>query len=280
MGQLAWATDIHLDHVDNAGLIAFAEALVQDEPEGVVITGDISESTQLVYHLSAVERVVQRPVYFVLGNHDFWGSSMDRVRDTVKRVCGNSQFLRHLPMLSYVPVSKTTALVGHECWYDAREGDPYGSTFMMNDWFFTEDFINESGGRAFMVKNGRLKNMSQLIEKCQKLSHAGVLHIRNGIAAAIKAKHTRIVVATHFPPFRESHVYNGKVGDDGAQPWYTNKQLGDVMLNAARSYPNVSFTVLAGHTHGAYVGNHAQNLEVRVGHADYGKPMKAGLISV
>ena len=75
MSKFGWATDIHLDFLgdDNKRLIEFAEGLVRESPTGLFLTGDLSVTQKLVYHLSAIERVVQRPIYFVLGNHDFYG---------------------------------------------------------------------------------------------------------------------------------------------------------------------------------------------------------------
>jgi 3',5'-cyclic-AMP phosphodiesterase len=76
MSSYAWATDTHLDFLkdDNQRLIQFAESLVLTNPTGIFLTGDISVASKLVFHLSAIERVVQRPIYYTLGNHDYYGS--------------------------------------------------------------------------------------------------------------------------------------------------------------------------------------------------------------
>jgi len=280
MSKYAWATDIHLDHIDDEGrLVRFAESLVASDPTGVLITGDISNSKTLVYHLSLLERVVQRPVYFVLGNHDYWDGEIEPVRKSMQELTNMSQFLKYMPMSPYVVLTPGTALVGHDCWYDAQCGDPLNSRFMMNDWSMTKDFIQHSGGYSFMSRFHEIRDRASLISQVQKLAHEGVMHIHNGIKLAAR-HHKSIVVMAHYPPFQESHVYNGDVGDDQAQPWYTCKMLGDMLLDAARAYPDVKFTVLAGHTHGFYRGNHAPNLEVNVGGAAYGRPNVARLIEV
>lgn len=280
MTKYAWCTDVHLDHIDrDDALVAFAQSLVTTEPAGVFITGDISNANRLVYHLSVIERVVQRPVFFVLGNHDYYGGEIEPVRKAMRELSNMSQFLKYLPLSPYVALSPSTALVGHDGWYDAHHGNGVRSRFTMSDWVYIKDFIPHSGGASFMRMHGNLRDRDALIAHVRKLAHDGVLHVHNGIKLAARY-HKHVVVLTHYPPFRESHIYGGKVGDDEAQPWFTSKMMGDMLLDAAKAFPNTHFTVLAGHTHGRYHGKHAANLEVRVGGADYGQPQLAGLIDV
>ena len=86
MSKYGWATDVHLDFVknDERKLIAFSESLIKDNPTGIFLTGDISIAKQLIYHLSVIEKVVQRPIYFVLGNHDYYGASTEQVRKAMR----------------------------------------------------------------------------------------------------------------------------------------------------------------------------------------------------
>lgn len=269
MAQYAWATDIHLDFLggDDQRLIQFAESLVAQNPTGVFLTGDLSTARELVYHLAAIERVVQRPIYFVLGNHDYYGSNIQDVRKAMHELTNVSPFLRYLPTMPYQPLSPATAVVGHDGWYDAHYGDGVKSRFRMNDWRAIGDFIQVNGSQA------------TIIEKARKLAHEGVVHVQNGIKQAVRY-HKNIIVLTHFPPFRESHIYEGKIGDDDAQPWFTSKMMGDMLLDASKSFPTHTFTVLAGHTHGRYSGRIAKNLQVEVGGAEYYRPQLQNLIEV
>jgi len=279
MGKYAWTTDCHLDHINQpARLINFFEGLVVNDPTAIVITGDISNASNLVYHLSAMERVVQRPIYFVLGNHDYYSSDIETVRKQMNELNNTSQHLKYLATTSYVPLSAATALVGHDGWYDALNGDALNSRFMMADWVYIRDLVQHSGGRAF-INNGNIMDRSSLISTIRRLASEGVKHMADGIKAAVRY-HKHIVVATHVPPFEESHVFKGKVGDSNAQPWFTSKLCGDMLLSAARAMPNVHFTVLCGHTHGKYDGKVLPNLEVHVGAAEYGSPVLASLVEL
>lgn len=269
MAQYAWATDVHLDFLgaDQNRLIKFAESLVSAGPTGLFLTGDLSTAKQLIYHLSAIERVAQRPIYFVLGNHDYYGADVEQVRKAMRELTNVSPFLRYMPTMPYYALSPATAVIGHDCWYDAQLGDPQGSRFEMTDWDAIGDFRPIRGNRASIITQAR------------KLAHEGVTHIHNGIKAAVRY-HKNIIILTHFPPYAQTHVHEGKIGDADAMPWFTNKFLGDMLLDAAKTFPSHSFTVLCGHTHGKYSGKITENLSVHVGGAEYNKPVLQGLIDV
>lgn len=275
--RYAWASDVHLNClVSSADVVKFANDLVKKDVDGVIITGDISTSGALKHHLELIELAVQRPVYFVLGNHDFWGSNIASVRRQMTELMNSSQFLRYLTATPYVALTKDTALIGHDGWYDGGNGNALTSRFMMVDWYMISDYVKHSGGKEY-VNNGQLKDRKGVIELSQKLSREAIQHVQYGIRAAAQY-HNNLIVCMHVPPFRESHIYRGYVGDSNAQPWFTSREMGEMLTEEACNHPNVHFTVLAGHTHGKFDGKIAHNLEVHVAEATYGSPALASLI--
>ena len=278
MTHFSWATDIHLDHLhDEQQIIDFATSLVKDNPAGVFLTGDISIAPDLVYHLSAIERVVQRPIYFVLGNHDYYNGEIAAVRKQMHELSNMSQFLKYLPETPYVPLSPTTAVVGHDGWYDCGYGNWKTSSFLMTDWMAIKEFAPLSGGRAGM-HSGNF-NRGSIVTLAQKLAHEACVHVQKGIQAAVRY-HKTIIVLTHYPPYAQAHLHRGVPGDDNALPWYTSKLMGDLLTQAAATFPNVSFVVLSGHTHGKTTFQAAKNLVVHVGGAEYGQPQLQSLITI
>lgn len=279
MAFYAWLTDIHLDHLANEDMIVkFAEQVVASSAAGVFITGDISMAPSIVRHLAIMEGVLQRPIYFVCGNHDYYKGDVTSVRKQLKELTNMSSFLKYGPTASYFQLSPNTAVVAHDGWYDCRAGNAYTSNFFMTDWFAIADFVPTSGGRNF-VQGGRVLNRPKLVELAQKLAYEGTMHVHNGIKEAVR-KFSNVVVLTHFPPFAQAHVHQGQPADDNALPWYTNKQMGDMLLDAAKAFPNVKFTVLAGHTHGKAEVQVAPNMTVSVGGAEYGSPQVQRLIDL
>jgi len=265
----AWATDIHLDFLrgDNQRLIQFAESLIANNPTGIFLTGDLSTSRELIFHLSAIEKVVQRPTYFVLGNHDYYGGEVEKIRKQMRELSNVSPFLRYMPTMPYYAVTPGTAVIGHDGWYDAYHGDWKTSNFGMMDWNSIADFYPIRGNKASIVTQAR------------KMALEGVTHVHNSIKQAVRY-HRNIIILTHFPPFKESHIHQGRVGDDNAQPWFTSKMMGDMLLDASKAFPQTHFKVLAGHTHGKFDGKITNNLEVHVGGAEYNEPSLQGLVEV
>lgn len=280
MQSFAWLTDTHFNFLkDDEELKAFAESVVHHDPAGIFITGDISEAPGLAHHLKVFESVVQRPIYFVLGNHDFYHGDIDSVRKRMTKLTLSSDHLRYMSTVKYTLLSKDTAVVGHDGWYDGYHGEVNGMRFLMTDWVAIADFTAASGGSQFVNMMGHVLDSDSLLRKIRKVAHEGVMHVFEGIQAATKVT-KNIIVLTHVPPFRDASLYNGKLSDEFAVPWYTSRMMGDILLQAARTFPNHQFTVLCGHTHNAFEGNFAPNLTVRVGTATYGAPGIAGYVSI
>ena len=77
--KLAWATDIHLCHAGESARRTFCQS-VSEQADLLVVTGDIAESQILGTALTALASQTERPVYFVLGNHDFYHGSIAATR--------------------------------------------------------------------------------------------------------------------------------------------------------------------------------------------------------
>ncbi len=76
MTRIAWMTDLHLDFVEDTHQIErFCENIVTLNPDAVLIGGDIAIAVTLEESLLTLAKYLRRPIYFVLGNHDFYKSS-------------------------------------------------------------------------------------------------------------------------------------------------------------------------------------------------------------
>ena len=173
MIKYSWITDIHLDHLrSEKQFIDFCHNVVANEPTGIFITGDISDAKNIVYHLSAFEKIVQRPVYYVLGNHDYYSGDIESVRKSMRELTNVSAYLKYAQLTGYHVLSPKTALVGHDGWYDGLNGNANRSRFMMNDWIMIRDYIQHSGGQRFLAE-GNIKDKPGLIAFSQKLAREG-----------------------------------------------------------------------------------------------------------
>lgn len=244
--------------IDAAGVVAFAERVRDHASDLVFLTGDISQAPVLVQHLKTLDEVVQKPIFFVLGNHDYWYSSYDRMRANLNDSLKGTNFLTWLSAKGAVRIDATSCVVGHDGWYDCRAGEVYNSLVVMPDWSKDHDF---AGSRV----------IGDIITRSQNLAHIAVEHVKKSIIDALQ-RFDRLFILTHFPPFVEAHVHEGKAGDVHWSPYFVNVEMGEMLRSAAAANPNKQFIVLAGHTHGEITVQVSHNLTVHVAAAEHGNP--------
>ncbi len=259
MRRLAWLTDVHLNFLRSAARNAFIERLAGTEADAFLVGGDIGESHDVVKYLVALRAGVGRPLYFVLGNHDFYRGTIAGVRAAVRETCRRLPDLHWMPDAGIVELTESTCLIGHDGWGDGRLGDYQGSDVLLNDFAL----IGEFGG----FHEGSAERLARL----HALGDEAAAHFRALLPDAL-ARFRRVVVLTHVPPFRESCWHEGTLSDDRWLPFFSCKAVGDALIEAMAAAPDRQMTVLCGHTHGSGEAQILPNLRVLTGGAAYGKP--------
>ena len=234
--------------------------LVSTEADAFVISGDIAEANDVAVHLRSIADRVERPVYFVLGNHDFYRGSIAGVREKVRALCSVTPNLHWMPEMGVVPLTDETCLVGHDGWGDGRLGDYHGSDVMLNDF----GLIAEFGGFD--------EDPDDRLAKLHVLGDEAALHFRSVLPDAL-ARFRHVIVLTHVPPFREACWHEGKVSDKNWLPFFSCKVVGDALVDAMMAAPDRKMTVVCGHTHGGGQVAILPNLYVFTGGARYGTPV-------
>lgn len=262
--SLVWLTDVHLNFMQmpDASRI-FGQYLAREvQVDAVVISGDISEGPTLQGHLEGFAEGLGKPVYFVLGNHDFYHSSVRTSLRTASRIPN------WLTTKGVVELTPEVALIGQDGWYDALLGEPY-SDFDLADWQCIKEF------RAQFRRHHR----EGVIKLSRDLSLASVRNLQPVLERAIEA-YPLVILATHIPPFELSAFYQSKVTEPKARPWYTSKLMGDLLLEVMSKNPNKRLLVLCGHTHSSASYRPLSNLHVLTGYAQYRAPDLAGIINL
>ncbi len=263
--KLAWATDIHLDHASEAVDEAFCADIADSGAEALLIGGDIGEASNLVRWLHFVSERVRLPVYFVLGNHDYYGSDIATVRARMRTL--DSAWAKWLPHAELVELSEHTALVGHGGWGDARFGN-FEAPALLSDYFVIQDLRESTGGgNALAVLN----NLPALERKLGELGGDAAATLLPFYRDALE-RFDEVLVLTHVPPFREACWHEGRISDDAWLPGFTCKAMGQMLIEGARDHPDREVTVLCGHTHGSGEARILKNLVAITGEARYGAP--------
>lgn len=253
----AWLTDIHLEFLKDSEAIGFVKGLAARRLDGLFLTGDISTASKLEFHLQIFEDIFKRPVYFVLGNHDYYGGAIETVRKTTEELCSRSNWLHWLPAARILQLSPETCVVGHDGWADGRYGDYANSGVMLNDYLKIQDFIQ--AGSA-----GRLALLNRLGDQA-----AAYL---NTILPEALDRYNHVFVLTHVPPFKEACCHEGEISHDDWLPHFACKAVGDVLVKLMAAHPTRKMTLLCGHTHSSGRVEILPNLLIKTGGAKYGSP--------
>lgn len=262
--KVVWTTDTHFDHLKPEQVEQACHEMCALKPEAIFITGDVSEARLLVLHLTIVDKSVDVPVYFVLGNHDFYHGSIGEVREQVRQVCFNSKHLRYLTLETQpVEIKPGTFLMGHDGWYDFRHGLGIPQKFIMSDWIYTDDFamtVQRFGGQYFV-------DGPKIIEICQNLAQQAVSHIDRIAPQIPDAK--QLVFLTHVPPFLKASRHEGKQSEPAAASVFSCKIIGEKLIEIANRFNNIH--VFAGHTHSKADIKIGHNITCQVQKANYGE---------
>lgn len=263
--RLVWVTDPHLNHVALPAWQRWIDAVRSRKPDALLITGDISEADDVVFQLRRVAEAVEVPVHFILGNHDFYRSSIAKTRGQVIDACRTDPRLHYLTDCRPIELAGGMFLVGDDGWGDATIGDYEHTPIRLNDFALIEDFSlsDPANWKAMLIEQGAA-SAERLAEKIKSLPSS--------------AEH--LLIPTHVPPFRESCWYEGKTTDDHWAPFFVCGCVGEALTAAAESRPDVKFTVLCGHTHHQGVAEIRDNLIVYTGAAQYGSPEVEGTIEI
>ncbi len=263
--RAVWVTDIHLDFLTPEQVEDFCAAIRAQAPDLLLVGGDIGDAQTVGAYLRTLVRLVERPTYFVLGNHDFYRSAIPTVRRAMAALCADQPRLTYLSQASVVPLTPTTALIGHDGWGDGRLGDYARSTVRLNDHLLIDELTG--------------LDRAGLLDELHRLGDEAAEHLRRVLPAAL-ASHERVLCLTHVPPFVEACWHEGKTSDDNWAPFFTCKAVGDVLKTVMAGRADRHLTVLCGHSHGAGTAQILPNLRVLTGRADYGRPEVQPIVKI
>jgi Icc protein len=261
--QLAWLTDLHLNFVDPDCVDGLCRRIRDEGADAVLISGDIAEAPGVEAYLEVLGRRIDRPIFFVLGNHDFYRSSIGKVRARVAAFCAYSPRIHWLNRETVIELTPDTGLIGHDSWADGRFGDYAGSDVLLNDFFLIEEL-------AGLEPEARL-------ERLHALGDEAADHFRRVLPEAL-GRYRRVIALTHVPPFREACWHQGQISDDDWLPHFACKAVGDALADVMSTRPDRELLVLCGHTHSSGEARILPNLGVCTGAAEYGRPGIEGWI--
>ena len=263
--RLVWATDLHLDAADKSQHQLFFDLVATYEPDIVLIGGDISNGAASLIHLRYLAKLVNKPFYFVLGNHDFYYGSIYKIREMAQELSRENKAIQYLTDNGVFKLSEKIALIGHDGWSDGRAGNFLNSEVMLNDYFLIEEL--------------KRLNQEERFVKIQELGTQAAAYLRQTLIQAFKS-YDKVILLTHVPPFQGACLYDGKMCDDHWAPHFVGQAMGEAFEEVMRQHPAKQLLVLCGHSHQGNDMNVLPNLRVLTGQSELGVPNVQGLILV
>lgn len=267
--KLVWLTDIHLNFIDDFARQKFYQKIIITKCDGVLISGDIAEASSVSDILKEMVRKIKMPIYFILGNHDYYCGQINEVRACMSELTKAEKLINWLPASGMIVLKQDAILLGQDGWADGRLGDYQNSRVVLNDSRMIADLFQE-----------KILGKFQLLEKMQQLADVDANKLHADLKLAIDANPKKIIVLTHVPPFKEACMHQGKISEDDWLPYFGSKVTGDVLIQVAKENPAIEFFVLCGHTHSEALYKPLNNLCVKAGKAEYYLPEVQEIITL
>jgi 3',5'-cyclic-AMP phosphodiesterase len=249
--KLIWLTDCHFQldvRSHRRPFEQFVQAIAEEQPEAILLGGDLCNRASLGQLLTTFRKTVQVPTFAVLGNHEFMGSMVAAVRAQMAGFASMSREINWLSEASEpVWLQGETALIGADTWGDARAGNLSAHNLRRRGHQLLYDRIEDI--RLIWESCG--SDTTCIARKVQAFLQArgdeAANHLqRVGRIAAQSAK--QVLILLHAPPFPEVTLHRGEPDPNGL-PFFCAQAAGDAIKELAESFPNVAYTVLSGHTH-------------------------------
>ena len=256
MRVFAWLSDIHLDMVSEDVFLQCMKQIRDSDACGIWLTGDIATGRDVDVWLQRIQCETQLPVYFVLGNHDYYYSSFVEVDQSIETLSCEQEGLFWMDRQEPIWLSSRDVLIGVGGWGDAKTGDFLSTPIRINDHRLIAELSD--------IPRPKLK---------QLLQERGAFMAEN-IASKISQCKTAstIWVLTHVPPFPEACWYQGRFGDSSWTPDFVCASVGSVLQHVATQLSSTNIRVLCGHGHHRGYVQMAPNLVVYTAMAEYSKP--------
>ncbi|MBI2792840.1 MAG: metallophosphoesterase family protein [Gammaproteobacteria bacterium] len=268
--KLIWLTDIHLNFLNKKSRMDFYQKIIATSGDKILISGDIAEAPSVSEILKEMAETIQKPIYFVLGNHDYYHGQVDSLRQEMRDLTKDEALLHWLPASGAQDLGDQTILLGEDCWADGRYGDYVNSRASLNDSRLINDLFQSN-----------ILGKYPLLEKMQQLADKDAKQLKSSLADAIKNhRPKKVIILIHVPPFKEACLHKGKVSSDDCLPFFASKVTGDVLMQMAQENTDIAFLALCGHTHSKANWQPCDNLTIKAGAAEYTKPKIQEIIAL
>ncbi len=257
--RAGWLTDLHLNEATEEDWYAILDWVHGTDMDALFLTGDYADGQQFLGYFTDLPEKI--PTYFVLGNHDYYDSSIQETREIAAELPEVYLTEEEEP----IRLTEDLALIGHDGWSDGRCGNFLESPLLIKDYVRIDDLVDLS--------------QEQRLAKLYELGSEAASALRERLLKAFR-RYQRVVVLTHHPPFREACRYNNEMASDDWAPHFVCMAVGEMLREVMERNQNREVLVLCGHAHHGADEQILPNLHVRTGKSKTGAPKPQGILTL
>ena len=147
--SLTWLTDPHLEFCSHRTRRQLYHSINHAAGEIVIITGDLSAGSHRLAQYTELAEQIKKRVYFVLGNHDRYGTTFANTETVVERVTALFSHMVRLNGSQLIPLNNSVALIGVDGWADGLGGEGPATKARINDFYQILDFATDPEPQVF-----------------------------------------------------------------------------------------------------------------------------------
>lgn len=235
-----------LSHVEYHALL---HKVCQAHATRVWITGDIGDPSNNWKFLNELLEAVNRSVYFLLGNHDFYQGTISQARQKAAKICQQHSNAFYLHECEGFMMDGHLVL-GVDGWANTDKTSLHGTTWDSEQIF---DLQNLSIEQLQQVMNQFAEeDTALLLKKC-----------RQSLSSSIHS----VCIFTHIPPV-DARLGSGKTrAMQEMRTVFYSEALSKGLHELTKYYPKVNFQVFSGHLHRKISYGISNNLQGYVANA-------------
>lgn len=230
-----WLTDLHVNRLDQEQYNQLLNRIKISDAEAIWLTGDIGDPPLNWTFLEDLFCIFNKPIYFVLGNHDYYHQQVDATRQKAR------DFSQSYPNAYYLAT---------------EAGFVWEEQFILGvgGWANTGNIpIKEKTWDSDAIDDLLRLNNFQLQTKLNELAESDAQTLLLKCAAGITDKIKKVTIFTHVPPTDAMHgKYSIKPLQDNRTIYYSSA-LSAAFKSLLQDYPDIEFQVYSGHLHQSQV---------------------------
>lgn len=246
-----WMTDIHADKKSEADVLQIIEQINEASPSYICITGDIAEHKHTVDFLNLLKSKIARPIFFVLGNHDYYQTAIEDFSSYIASLYAQTN-LFYLPSYDAIALNDTTGIIGIDNWYNLSDHDFAQAEIRAQDF---DQIIDVKGLKS-----------NELISFFEQKYRENLKQLEKKLSLTLQT-YDQIYVLMHVPPFHPTNFFDKETLQSAWRYYWSCDPIGKFLVEFMKGYPEKSIIILSGHTHVKGKHQPAPNIKAYVGDA-------------